>query len=307
MKKLFVVLTMLVVAVAALGLPVSSFAQEAGKEERITLSPAISRPELSAGERATSKLTVINDGQTDYEVVLYARPFSVTNEQYDPDYTEVNERTQAYQWVQFENTRISLKPGDRAEVPYEISVPENAAGGGHYAVLFAETQPKQDGSNVARKKRVGSLLYMTIKGEVRESGSIDSWEARLFQTKPPIESTLRVKNDGNVHFQANVQAQYVNIFGKKQFELNREVIVLPGTTRKIVASWEGPPYFGIFRAKATVEYLDKTETLPARWVVLVPIPLLIGLAALVTAIILYKVIRHRKKGNMHDTVSKKKR
>lgn len=308
MKKLFAVLMLVFLAAAMVGLPVSSFAQDSSREERITLSPAVYRPEFKAGDVGASKITIINDGQTDYDVVLYARPFSVTNEAYDPDYTEVNERTQAYQWIQLETTRISLKAGASREVQYEINVPANAASGGHYAVLFAETQPAQDGSNVARKKRVGSLIYMTVAGTTIQEGSITTWLTKLLQTKPPLESTLKVKNSGNVHFQADVTAQYSNIFGKKQFELKRELIILPGTTRLITVSWEKPPYFGIFRASGSVKYLDKTEELSSHWVILLPQPVIIGLVVVVAGAFGYALLRRRKKkGNKHENVSKKTR
>lgn len=276
-------------------------------EERITLSPAVSRPELSAGDIGKGKLTIINDGKTEYEFILYARPFSVKGEQYDPDYTEVNERTEAYQWVQFEKTRLRLEPNQRVEVGYTVTVPENAAPGGHYAVLFAETQPPvQDGSSVVRKKRVGSLLYMRIAGDVTEEGRLASWNVPLFQTKPPLKSDIRLKNGGNVHFQADVQVTYSNLFGKKQFELNQELLIMPGTTRRVPVAWEQPPYFGIFKAKGTVQYLGHQDELAEKWIILFPVPLMAGLAGMLALIVSYRAIKRRQRKKTNATGLDKK-
>lgn len=300
MKRLAKI-TFLVLAVVFLANPLANAQanqpeQESSREERITLSPAVYRPDFSAGDQAQGKLTVINDGSVDYSFVLYARPFSVTGEQYDPNYTEVNERTEAYQWVQFDRTSLNLKAGESVEVAYTITVPANAAPGGHYAVLFAETQPSGDGSNIARKKRVGSLLYMTVDGNITRAGSLASWSVPFWQMQKPITSNVRIKNDGNVHFQANLSANYTNLFGKKRFELNQELLIMPGTTRRVPVAWENPPLFGVFKAGGTITYLDKTEELPTRWVVYMPRSLVFALSAVILLCIALAVVRKRRNG-----------
>lgn len=291
MKKLLIVLA---IVVTFAGVWLSQNAASAQQdEERITLSPAVARPELQAGQKAGGKLTIINDGTVPYTFLLYARPFSVNNEAYEPNYTEVNERTEAYQWVQFNKTKLSLQPGDRVSVGYTVTVPEKAAPGGHYAVLFAETQPKDEQANVSRKKRVGSLLYMTVDGKVIEQGEVTGWDAARLQTKPPLTSSVRIANSGNVHFQATATVSYSNIFGKKQFEKNQEVLVLPGTTRRIVFEWANTPYFGIFKASGQVNVLGSTENLEQKWVVLFPQPLMIIIMSLIGAGVLWFVVKPR--------------
>ena len=278
----------------SLASPALQAQSRAANQERITLSPAVSRPTLSAGQTARGKIIIINDGTTDYKFLLYARPFSVKGEQYDPNYTEVNKRTEAYQWLQLDRTQFDLAAGERIEVGYTLKVPKDAAGGGHYAVLFAETQPPQDGANVARKKRVGSLLYMSVAGDVINNGSLASWQTPFFQPKRPVNATARIKNDGNVHFQADLSVRFSNIFNKKQFELNQELLILPGTTRRVVVSWERAPYFGLFKASGSVKYLNKIEQLPTKYVLLLPYPIIIFLLALVAAVVTRKFIRRNK-------------
>ncbi len=269
-KRVLIVTTACLALTSVLFAPSQEvFAQESA--ERITLSPAVSRPTLNAGDKVEGKLTVINDGTIGYTFLMYARPFSVIGENYDPNYTVVNERTEAYQWVQFDQTKVRLEPGERVEVGYTVQTPESARSGGHYAVLFAETQPPEDQpASVVRKKRVGTLLYMRVNGTIEEKGTVESWTAQTLQTKKPVTSALRLKNSGNIHYEANVNATYKNIFGKTQFELNQQLLVLPGTTRKINVSWQDAPYIGIFKAGGTVKFLDKTEVLPVRYIILLP-------------------------------------
>ncbi len=290
MKKLLIIAALGVAILGGIFIPDRASAQEAN-EERITLSPAIARPELAAGQKAKGKLTIINDGTVPYTFLLYARPFSVSNEAYEPNYTEVNERTEAYQWVEFARTKISLKAGQRVEVSYTVTVPDDAAPGGHYSVLFAETQPPEEDSSVARKKRVGSLLYMTIAGDIIEKGSLASWDVETLQTKQPVSSSIRVENTGNVHFQSDISVTYTSIFGKKQYENNQQVLVLPGTTRRVVFDWDSAPYFGIYKASGTVSLLDGTEELEQQWIILFPTSLMRILAGLAAAGFLWFVVK----------------
>lgn len=265
-------------------------------KESITLSPAISKPLAAAGSTLSGSLTVINDGETEYQFLVYARPFSVTSENYDPNYTKVNERTEAYQWVQFEKTNVRLAAGERVEIPYTVTVPKKAKAGGHYAVLFAETQPKQaEGTQVTRKKRVGSLLYVTVDGNLINSGSLEGWDAKLWQKNKPIGAAIRIKNDGNVHFQVNSQVTFSNLFNKPRLQLNQEQVVLPGTTRKIIANMEKTPVIGIYRVSGTASFLDKNETLPSKWIVLLPIQVVNLLIAAIAILVAWQVLKPRIK------------
>lgn len=281
------------------------FAQEGtDTSESITITPAVARPTINAGESLSAEFTVINDGQAEYNFSVYARPFSVQGEQYDPNFTEVNAMTQAFEWVTFERTTFTLGAGERISVPYTVNSPVSAAAGGHYAVLFAETEPKDsDSTNVLRKKRVGSLLYMTVNGEASEDGSIASWDAKLWQTTKPITSSLRIENTGNVHFQADVHVNYSNLFGNKRFELNQELLILPGTTRKVPIDWVDSPSIGIYKAEGTVDYLGETEELPAKYIILLPMVVVWTVLGVIILLVTATIFRKKRLGKKSKKVS----
>jgi hypothetical protein len=275
--------------------PSSSAAVDGGSnvgEERITLSPAVLQPEFLNGQKGTGVLTVLNDGDKEYTFLVYARPFSVDGEEYGADYTEVNERTEAYQWVKFAESQFTLKPGEKVEVAYTVQVPDNAQVGGHYAVIFAETQPSASSANVVIKKRIGSVFYMNVGTDPIREGSVASWEANFRQKSAPLQSTLRLRNTGNTHYQADIKAQYSTLLGRKKLEVNQQTLILPGTTRKIGLNWDSPPSFGIFKVSGSVSYLGKTETLNTKYIILVPTA---ALVIFVISLILVIGIMFRKK------------
>jgi hypothetical protein len=265
------------------------------RQERITLSPAVSRPVVAAGDTYKDTIEVINDGTTDYSFTVYSAPFSVKDEAYDPDFITVNERTRAFEWIEFGREVYSLKAGERVTVPYTISVPEKATPGGHYAVIFAEAQPEAN-SQIARKKRVGNLVYLSVDGETSQAGRLLDASTRLLNTAPPINTDVRIENTGNIHYDARVGATYRGIFGKQYLTYSQEVIVLPGTTRRVPITWDKPPYAGIFRVTAEASYLGRTEKLDTHYVILLPMPLRIVLALILLALIANSIFNKRKKG-----------
>lgn len=251
--------------------------------ERITLSPVSKPYTLSVGQVVHDTITIINDGETAYDFVVYARPYSVVNEAYDPNFSATKENADVYRWVQFDQARYHLEPGKRVEVPYTLRVPLRAAPGGHYGALFAETQPKPgDNSSVTRKKRVGSIVYATVKGPYLTEGSFKGFAADFWQRRPPLTASSRVTNSGNVDFKTKASLRVTDLFGRTKYSVEGDYVVLPGTTRQITQSWEDAPGFGLFKVKQTADFLNqknqssKYVLLMPRWVPFVVVLLVIA-------------------------------
>lgn len=292
--------TLVVMLLLAITLPLTTqivrAAEDAdsGTSESITLSPATSQPKLTPGKSTQGELTVINNGTKDYTFITYARPFSVQGENYDTDFETVTDRTELYQWVKFPKAEYVLAAGESVDVPYSIAVPQNVRPGGHYAVLFAETQPDKNATqNVARKKRVGSLVYATAAGETELSGQIQSFTSKLWFWNPPVQSEMLIQNTGNTHFEAKQDIVYKNLLGGQVYGTGQTRFVMPGTTRKIVAEWEKPPLFGVFKLEGTVSYLGKTEALKSSYIIIMPLKVLIPALSVVLLTILWLMRKRR--------------
>lgn len=142
---------------------------------------------------------------------------------------------------------------------------------------------------------------MTINGDTNEKGSIASWDAKLWQTTKPLTSSLRIENSGNVHFQADVHVSYSNLLGKKRFELNQELLILPGTTRKVPIDWVDSPSIGIYKAEGSVDYLGETEALPAKYIILMPLTVIWGLGGAIILFIVAIIVRKKRQKRRKST------
>lgn len=273
--------------------PVSAVEQSAPETERITLSPSSTSIDIDAGDSTAGSMKVVNDGDTAYGFSVYARPYGVTNEQYDPDFTNQQANASVYKWVQFDQTKYQVEPGQSVEVKYIIRVPADATPGGHYGVLFAETDEQAiESTGVARKKRVGNLLYVTVKGEYKTGGIFKEFILPFWQTSAPLASSARIENTGNVDFRAKVSTTARDLFGGVKFSYSGDPIVLPSTTRLVEMKWEKAPNFGLFKIDQSVAFLSETHK-NSGYVLIAPRWAPVVLIILVSAGAAYAVLQRR--------------
>ncbi len=281
-----------VVAVAVVGGSVV-FADE--PRESIALSPVSKPYNKAAGDTFRDSVTIINDGTVGYDFLMYGRPYSVQDSTYSPNFTETPSNADAYRWVQFDKTLYHLEAGQSATVEYTVRIPVNAAPGGHYGVLFAETQPSDTaGNSVVRKKRVGTILYATIKGQYQIGGQVIGTSIPFLQNRPPLSTSTSVNNTGNADFTDSITYSASDIFGNQKYQTQKDYPVLPQTTRDIALTWDGAPWVGLYRVGVKHAYLDKTASTEG-YVLILPLWLMIAAGAGLIGGILYAGIRYRKR------------
>lgn len=252
-------------------------------KEEITLSPATTKIQGDPGDIESGELTILNTGDKDFSFIVYARPYSVETEGYNPNYSDTPARSNLYRWVQFDTTEGKLAPGKKQKINYTVLIPDDAEAGGHYGVLFVETvSDDSEGQAVARNKRVGSIVRLSVSGDIRRSGQVESQSIAWLQTRPPVVSEALVSNQGNIDFDATTTLKATTLFGRELYNAQAEHVVYPGKPRLITTSWEGSPVFGLFKVEQTVEVLDEVST-KSSYVLIIPRWTLMVLAMAVMA------------------------
>lgn len=98
-------------------------------------------------------------------------------------------------WSRLSSSRLSLAPGERAEITASITVPLGARTGERYGVIWAELPP--GGENIQLVNRVGVRVYLSV-GEGDEPASdfeVDQLVAGRSETGAPFVEAL-VTNTG---------------------------------------------------------------------------------------------------------------
>lgn len=150
-------------------------------------------------------------------------------------------------WIKTEPNELVLQPREEKAVKFTITIPDNAEPGGHYGTVLAGTKgvagPGLTGATIV--KRIGSLVLLTIPGEMKESLAIEGFSAPVYSEYGPINFTAKFENSGTVHAKPSALVTITDFWGRKVAELKLiQGNVLPGAVRKFEVSWDKKFLFG---------------------------------------------------------------
>lgn len=196
-------------------------------------------------------------------------------------------------WIEPSEREIILQPNEEKTLVFNINVPRDAEPGGHYASLLLQSAVDQNKANEGGaaaqvSQRIGSLVLLRVSGNINESAQIETFEAPARSQAGPVNFTLRVKNDGNVHIRPKGTIIITDLFGRKVDELPLEgANVLPGATRKMDTSWEKVNLLGSYTATLVATYGQQSLPLTAatKFNVISNTTLIVGSIALIALII----------------------
>ncbi|MCL2280932.1 hypothetical protein FWC31_03550 [Candidatus Saccharibacteria bacterium] len=283
---------------------------------QIDVSPVEISLLLVPGKTYDGEFNITNRSTDTFDFQVAANSFFVKNLTYETTFDEEITFSQIVRWITFDEENFyNIKPDEKQTITYHIKVPEDAPGGGQYAVLFAivSSETINESVNIKTNSRVGMKMYVKVAGETRNNGQIKSMIQDGFYSKAPINSVAQIENTGNIDFNSNHEYVVKSLFGRELFRDSTIYRIMPDTTREINMIWEGTPYFGIFRVRNRITFLGETKYDQEKIVIIAPIwliivavivlLLLIGLMCFLVLLIIKK-IRHRKtykkqKNNLH--------
>lgn len=207
----------------------------------------------------------------------------------------------ARRWLQPEISSIVLKQGEMVNFTTRIVIPKDAEAGGHYAALFASStyaSENGEGSAINITSRVGSLFLIRVEGAVVEVGALEKPEVQPFSEYGPISIGLVFNNQGNVHLKPSGRVFITNLLGQTVADIPvPEWVVLPGSARRNVITWDSKYLFGRYTARAEIGYTAGGSPIIVSttfWVI--PWKIILGISAViiaVTALVSWLVRRRR--------------
>ncbi len=293
MKRWGVALAVVILLGGVLSVP-----NRASAAQSVAITPTSTEQVVQPGGQVKGTVQVLNQADTPFDVKLYTAPYSVTGEDYDPSFTPIPGATQASDWIKLSTSSTSLRSYSGSSIDYTVTVPANTAPGGYYGVIFAETQSKVEGSGVTTLKRVGSVIYIRVAGQVTESGRVVSWQVAWLQ-QPNLSQAVRIENSGGTFFTATIKTEVRDIFGRPKFSYSQKRKILPGKIRRIQIVWDKTPPIGLFVVAGQVDMLGKSNQLASKYVLVLSQDARNAILAIVIIIILFslvkRILRRRKK------------
>ena len=281
---------LLALAVGLLGVG----AQTAGAASSgLTVSPTSFDVELKPGASYKGEMLVINQSELDYSYKVYATPYSVTGEDYQPYFSPIKDAIDITKWFTLGKTTSDLKVGNQDTIPFTVTVPEGTGAGSYYATIFAETEDKGS-MGVVTRKRVGSIIYLRVSGNAIEKSKIQEWNLPLLQ-EAPMKGDLKIANEGSVHFTSKVKVTVSDLFGGVKYAHERDPKVIPQKVRNVPVIWENGATFGLFKVDGEVTSFGKTEKLPTKIVFIANWPMRLLTLALLLGFVGTVVFLGRKR------------
>lgn len=253
-------------------LPLAALAQGS---VTLSVSPTLFDMTASPTQVWSSSVRVINTNDFPLQVYTTVVNFAPSGESGQgtmiPVFESETEGTSLAEWITLDQEEVLIPAEQTVSIPFTISVPDDAAPGGHFAAILVGTRSFGDSNGAAQVETsqvVTSLLFLRVAGDIVESGQIrDFVTDRLIAESPEMSFSLRFENTGNVHIQPQGEITITNMWGKERgvVPINKASQfgnVLPESVRKYNFSWTGDWSFadiGRYKAVVTLGYGEQNR------------------------------------------------
>ncbi|MFE5333766.1 WxL protein peptidoglycan domain-containing protein [Embleya sp. NPDC056575] len=224
-------------------------------------------------------------------------------------------------WIQVapENQTLTLQPGEKRQVPFNIVIPPNATPGDHPGAVVAlntaiEGTQQQGQIKVNIQRQIGARVYLRVQGDALPAMDVQKVEVERdsgfgeFFGSSKATITYRIVNRGNVILRPKFDLKVEGLFGRKLMGKTEEGIeILPGSTVEKVVEWKDAPRLDHVTVKVGAVAPDqKLEDSASTSYTAAPWPSLLTLAAiLVLAGLGWGLWRNGRKGKGGDPAEPK--
>lgn len=274
------------------------------------LSPTKQEIELKAGETYEGYVLLTNplSATEDLEYSVSVKPYSVSGQDYQPDFETVSEWSRIIEWTTIEETTGTLLPNESRRINFKIEVPESAPAGGQYAMIGVSATPtaKSSKSEIRDTYTLTSLIYAKVDGEtVHEGGILENYIPGFISSGTPT-TVVTVSNSGNVHEKLTVELKIKNVFSGEYLALSGEdtdvyeSLILPDSTRAVSRALGGLPNLGIYEVSQDASYLGENSSNTTIMVICPPWFMVLSIITItaVLTLIIRKIYLHFKNANV---------
>ncbi len=228
--------------------------------QALTLSPARIEVSGDPGTTITKEITLLNDSLVGEETyyVSYSN-FEAQGETGSPLFVEP--KNDLGTWMTTVE-QITLAANESRKINLNINIPNDAYSGGHFAVVFFGNNPATgEGAQVSVGAKTGTLVLLTVSGQVLEAGGLSSFTTetakdklgeiiknkkgnvkhKFFYNSLPVGLEYRWKNDGDDRVKPSGEVTIRNMFYIPVTHIDANSVsgnILPHSTRLFNIEWK---------------------------------------------------------------------
>lgn len=266
---------------------------------------------LNPGEKKQVQVKVRNGSSDVVALESKAVDFVVAEDGATPvmvDEKQSDARWSLASWLTLVPAEHRLDSEEVAVVNVLIEVPADALPGGHYAMIYHRPLNASDVTNSGSgiSQRVGTLLYVTVLGDINEEAYVSQFNWPKFLENGPVNFSLKIDNQSDIHINTKPVLKIYNMFGKEVANLEIEAKnIFPKSEREFTGTWNKVWGLGYYKAVVEATYGSQGRVataiaglylIPVKIILLILITILIGT-------ILFLSLKKRKASALKDSVS----
>ncbi len=217
--------------------------------QAFSVSPLRHTMVVDPGKTAVAEVEVFNNEDVPIKLVPEVDAFRIHP---DTGHAQFGEIDDAKGWIVVNTNEFTLGPKEKKIVRFTVNVPPATVPRSHYLGLFLKQ--KSVNSQISIGKRIGTLLFLHVGGDVQERMELQNFS--LLKTKTDKLISVEVVNTGSIHLIPAGTIEFFNIFGKKVGEkkLNPDGRkVLPGGVWRNSLSFDDLNFM-VLRAELDLSY-----------------------------------------------------
>lgn len=226
-------------------------------KKAVSVSPVTFELTANRGEIFTNQLKISNVGTELLAITMEAEDFTTVGEGGEVAIKQAEDASFSLaKWLTMEPKNFALAPGEEKIVTFTISVPLDAEPGGHYATVMAAAQGAiANTTGVAFVQKTGSLVLLSVAGEVKEQIVVNYFTAPFLNEYGPISFKTRFENLGSIHIKPRGFVSIADSFDKKLVDIPfPQHNIFPGKARAVETIWDKKYLFGKYTATLVGSY-----------------------------------------------------
>ena len=170
-------------------------------------------------------------------------------------------------WTTLKTSSYVIKPGEKIDVPFTVTLPKELSPGQYFGGLIAETaastpECKNCGTSVNINTRIGSRIYLTVPGETKEDIQWLDFSAgnRLGNQ---IYLQFKFQNKGNISYEPNAVIELFDSKNQRIASFNKSLgIIMPNKNSEPTVTLDNTNLsFGRYTVKATINFTPRFQTI----------------------------------------------
>ncbi len=257
--------------------PMSIMAQTKAISPTLSISPAIVRQTVKPGQTTTVTLKITNLGSDPIPMTAGKLNISQISNDGAPVFTDQPRPRSAIDWLNVKSPDIIVSPGEKRQVPIEVTAPANTAPGGYLAaVIWQAKLPSFYFDLDANAKVLPALsvsFLLSIDGGTPatiQDLKIKQIQTPKFVTGLPVAVVTEIENPTDFFIFLNGKVALKRTFFSREDTIDdlQDSVILPQSSRTYIAAYNKSLIPNVYQASIRLGSGDQTLVASAKFVAL---------------------------------------